>query len=210
MFLGPLHDKLLPSPDAFLTRALEGCETVLHLSCGYRPLVGRFKFRFSLGLDSVEPYLRESKRRAFHSEYVMADIRSIPFKPKSFDAVVALETLERLTKEESTALLHRMEDLARKRVIVTTPNRYLEHQSDHGNPAQEYKPGWETVELVKLGFRVRGNGGRKKSGGGKSILKYQPAILRLLTAILAELTVYHCPKLAGLLMAVKHVDSNSR
>jgi hypothetical protein len=74
-----------------LTRALEGCETVLDLNCGYRSVVGRFKFRSSLGLDSFRPHLRESKRRAFHSEYVLADIRSIPLKPKSFDAVIALE-----------------------------------------------------------------------------------------------------------------------
>jgi len=208
IFLGALRHRLVPSSDTFVRKELAGCETVLDLNCGYRSLIGRLKFRFSLGLDSLKPYLRESQRRAFHSEYVLADIRFLAFKPKSFDAVIALETLERLTKEEGIALLYRMEELARKRVIVTTPNRYLEHQSDDSNPAQEHKLGWETVELVKLGFRVRGNGGRKRPGGGKSILKYRPATLRLMTAILDHLAVYHCPKSAGHLMAARHLDSS--
>ena len=220
MFYGPLYHSLLLSTDTSMRIELAGCETVLDLNCSYRPLVGRSQSSFSLGLDSFEPYLQESKRRALHSEYVLADVRSIPFKPKSFDAVVALEMLDHLTKEEGAALLHRMEELARKRVIVATTNRYLKHQSDevkrfpsksseffYANPVQEYDLGWETVELVKFGFRVRGYWGRKKSGKGKSILKCQPAILRLLSAILDQFVVYYCPKSANILVAVKHPDS---
>ena len=233
MFYGPLYHSLLLSTDTSMRIELAGCETVLDLNCSYRPLVGRSQSSFSLGLDSFEPYLQESKRRALHSEYVLADVRSIPFKPKSFDAVVALEMLDCLTKEEGAALLYRMEELARKRVIVTTggsspiywmnnypPNRYLKHQSSEGerfpsksseffyaNPVQEYDLSWETAELVKFGFRVRGYWGRKKSGKGKSILKCQPAILRLLSAIPDQFVVYYCPKSAKHLVAVKHLDS---
>ena len=206
MFLGPLRHRVVPSPGTFVRRELAGCESVLDLNCEYRSLVGRLKFRYSLGVDSFEPYLRESQRRAFHSEYVLADVGAIPFKAKSFDAVIALDTLERLTKEEGTALLHRMEELARKRVIVTTPNRYPEHHSNGGHPSPEQKPGWETAELVMLGFRVRGRGGRKSAGEGKSILKYRLASLRRVAAVVDQLLVYHCPKSAGQLMAVKHLD----
>lgn len=209
-YLGPLSYRLLPSSDTFVRRQLAGCETVLDLGCGYCSFVGRLKFRFSLGLDPVKPYLMESKRRFSHNEYLLADIRSIPLKPKSFDAVIALHTLECLTKEEGTALLYKMEELAKKRVIAITPNRYLEHQSNAGNTVKEHREGWEVADLVKLGFRIRGDGGRKKSGGGKFILNYQPAILRLLTTILDQLVIYHYPKSANILMAVKHVDSNSR
>ena len=206
--VGPLRHRLLPSSDTFVRRELVGCETVLDLNCGYnRSVVRRFKFRFSMGLDSSQPSLRESQRRALHSESVMADIGAIPFKPKSFDAVIALDTLERLTKEEGTALLHRMEELARKRVIVTTPNRYPEHQSGAGDPVREDRPGWEPVELIARGFRVRGNGGRKSSGGGKPIVKYRPAIWRLLASILDHLVVYRCPKSAEQLMAVRRIES---
>lgn len=205
--LGPLHQRLLPSLLAFVGRELAGCETVLDVGCGYRSLIQLFQFRYSVGVEVFEPFLQESKREAIHTDYILADIRSVAFKPKSFDAVVAVEVLEHLTKEEGTMLLRKMEQWARKRVIVTTPSGYSKQDCYESNPLQEHRSGWEAGELVQLGFRVRGSAGWKKLRGGKFELKYRPAFLWKRIADLTQVVVYLYPKLAYQLMAVKRVDS---
>jgi hypothetical protein len=205
--IGSLLHRMSPNSDTFLARELAGCETALDLDCGYRSSAGRYGFRSSIGLDSSEPYLRESRRRAVHKEYVKADISFIPFRPKSFDVIIAVETLDRLTREEGAALLRGMEELARKRVVVTTSNRHLEHRTDVGHGAKEHKPGWEAAELVSLGFKVRGSGGWQKVGWGMSKMKHKSAIVRVLASIRQQLRAYYRPDSADQLTAVKHVDS---
>ena len=46
------------------------------------------------------------------------------FSDRSFDAVIALELLEHLNKEEGYELIHNMERWARSKVIVSTPNGF--------------------------------------------------------------------------------------
>jgi hypothetical protein len=204
-----LHRRLVPDRVRFLGRELAGCDSVLDLNCSYRSLMGRFKFRVSFGLDSFLPYVQESRRRGFHEAHVVADVRSIPFKPESFDAVVALDTLDGLTKEEGTALLVRMEELARQKVIVTT-RKHSEPGISFGYPVPERRSTWEAAELADLGFRVRGCDGEKELDGRWSALKYQPAILRRFITAFYQRALYHFPRSATQLMAVKHVGSTKR
>lgn len=208
-FWHSLHRRLVPDRVRFLGRELAGCDSVLDLNCSYRSLMGRFKFRVSFGLDSFLPYVQESRRRGFHEAHVVADVRSIPFKPESFDAVVALDTLDGLTKEEGTALLVRMEELARQKVIVTT-RKHSEPGISFGYPVPERRSTWEAAELADLGFRVRGCDGEKELDGRWSALKYQPAILRRFITAFYQRALYHFPRSATQLMAVKHVGSTKR
>jgi len=78
---------------------------------------------------------KESKKKQIHNEYILADLRKLEFKPKSFDAILCLEVIEHLTKEEGHDLIKKMEKWARKKIIITTPNGY------DCNPFQTHKSG---------------------------------------------------------------------
>lgn len=208
--LGPVYSRSFPSSSLTLKRELSGCDAVLDLGCGHHSPIQRCNIPFSVGVEVFEPYLQESKRRGIHSQYIQADIRQIEFKPKSFDAVIAVEVLEHLTKQEGAELVHKMERWARKKVVVTTPNRYLWQGTYDNNPLQEHRSGWSVKELRKLEFKVVGLNGWKRLRGYKGSIKYEPAFLWGRISDLTQKITFYYPKLAFQLFAVKKIDHSER
>jgi SAM-dependent methyltransferase len=205
-FLGPLYVRLFPDSKLTLRRELSGCGSVLDLGCGHFSPVGGCNIPFTVGVELFEPYLQESRRKRIHSQYVTADVRRIEFKPKSFDAVLAIDLLQHLTKEEGTKLLSKMEKWAREKVVVLTTNGYVWQDAYDENPLQEHKSGWSVDELRDLGFRVYGINGWKKLRGHRSSTKYQPAFLWERISALTQKITYRYPKLAFKLIAIKQVE----
>ena len=204
--LGPVYIGLFPNRFVILKKGLAGCHTVLDLGCGPLSPISRCDVPFSVGVELFDPSLQESRRKSIHSEYVRADVRRLGFKPKSFDAVIAVEVLEHLTKEEGIALLSNMEQWARKKVLITTPNGYIWQDCYDSNPSQQHKSGWSVKELGELGFKVRGIGGWKHLRGYKGKTKYHPDFLWGRISDVTQKVTYCFPKLAFGLLAVKHIN----
>jgi len=203
-FLAPLYFRLLPSFDIVLERELSGCETVLDLCCGDHSMIQLLNIPLTVGVELFEPYLEESKRKGIHSQYIKADISKLEFKPKSFDAVIAIEVLEHLEKQEGYELLGKAAKWARKKVIITTPNGYL-WPGTHDYDPREHKCGWNVKELRTLGFKVHGIYGWKRLGGYTLSKKYKPAFLGRRISELTQKMTYYFPGLAFELFAVRQI-----
>ncbi len=207
--LGPTYLRLFPNIFVLIRRELEGCRTVLDLGCGHHSPLQVCKIPFSVGVDMFEPSLLESRRRRIHSEYIRADVRNLGFKPRSFDAVIAVEVLEHLIKDEGLRLMQEMETWASKKVILTTPNGYLPQDPYDNNPLQEHRSGWEVEDLHRLGYKVYGSAGLKWLRGQKGQVKYRPAFLWERLSDMTQPAVYRCPKIAFQLLAVKTIETKS-
>src|SRR5688572_22584485 len=114
-----------------LARELErevvgSCATLLDIGCGPNSPIKRFAHRLerTVGIDQFDGYLARTRDAAIHSEYRQGDALEIEtiFGPRSFDCVVALDLIEHLEKADGLRLLEAMERVARKKVIVFTPN----------------------------------------------------------------------------------------
>lgn len=206
---GPVYLWLFPSIFVLMKRELAGYRTVLDLGCGHHSPLQVCNVPFSVGVELFEPSMLESRRIGIHSQYILGDVTRIGFKLKSFDAVIAVEVLEHLTKEEGTDFLHRMEEWATKKVVVTTPNGYVAQDPYDQNPLQEHRSGWDVDALRSLGFQVRGSAGWKALRGYKGYVKYRPAFLWERVSDLTQPLVYHFPRLASQLIAVKRPDKNA-
>jgi hypothetical protein len=204
-FAAPYYLKLFPDVTIFLRNELSGCDTVLDLGCGHHSLIQYCKVPSSVGLELFEPSLQESKRKGIHSDYIKADLTSVEFKPNSFDAVIALEVLEHLSKQEGTELLAKMESWARKKVIITAPNGYIWQDAYDNNKFQEHRSGWSADELRKLGFKVIGSRGWKRLRGYKGSLKYSPAFFWARISDITQKLAYYYPRIAFQLFAVKQI-----
>lgn len=86
------------------------------------------------------------------------------FSPKSFDVVMACELIEHVEKENGPLLLAVLEQVARRLVIGTTPNGFLEqdpalspNEPWANNPYQKHLCGWTASELIELGYCVVAN-----------------------------------------------------
>jgi hypothetical protein len=207
MSLYHAYRRIFPDLYSELKRNLSLCDKVLDLGCGRASPICGNHIQFSVGVELFEPYLRDSRARGIHSQYINADVRRIEFKPKTFDAVIAIDLLEHLTKQEGTQLLAKMESWASKKVIIFTPNGYLWQDACDENPLQEHKAGWSVSELQGLGYRVRGINGWRRLRGYKSSIRYRPVLFWGLLSGLSQMITYYYPRLAFQLFAVKRLES---
>ena len=72
------------------------------------------------------------------------------FDSCSFDCVTALDVIEHIKKAEGLRLLEDMERIAKKRIVVFTPNGFLPQSVHNNNPLQIHKSGWKVKEMRNL------------------------------------------------------------
>lgn len=125
-----------------LSRALDGCATVLDVGCGTDSMMQHLARRHRvIGLDRYLPSLLVNRAQGAYAGWVQGDLHAFPFAEGAVDAVAALDVIEHLDKEDGLLLLRRMEAMARKRVVILTPNGFVPQAAD-ANPWQEHKSGW--------------------------------------------------------------------
>lgn len=186
--------------------SLEGCNEILDVGCGSNsPLSYLTKKKYLVGVDGYKKSIDESKKRKIHDQYFLMDALNIgsKFKRKSFDAVVALDVIEHLPKNDGIKLLKMMENLARKKVILLTPNGFVE-QHDKNNPLQQHLSGWSVEDFEKMGYQVSGIYGWKPLRKEEASIRFKP---RWFWVLLSELTHYfftkYVPKYSYSLFAEK-------
>ncbi len=203
--LGSVFHELIFFPSAawFLRMELRDCDSVLDLGCGGNSVLRYIPHRYwSVGVEAWKNSLEESKSKHIHDEYILADITRMELIEKSVDAVILLEVLEHLTKEEGKLLLEKMTRVARKKIILTTPNGFVP-QEDEANPHQLHKSGWEISELKDLGFDAfKGHGGLK-SVGRWSDSQFAFMIVQSIPQKIA----YFSPTRSNGILCMKRIDS---
>lgn len=191
-----------------LARELKNIDSVLDLGCGrWSPLEKIKKNFFAVGVDINKDCIKKSKKKKTHDQYQVADVRKVDqlFKPKSFDAVIALDLIEHLKKKEGLKLLKKMEAVAKKKVIILTPNGFTEQDLAENNPYQIHQSGWQVKDFQKRGYRVYGMRGLKCLRGEWATIRYQPWFFWGAVSTLSQPLVYFFPYFAYQLFAVKEL-----
>lgn len=192
-----------------LERKLAGCESVLDVGCGDNsPLAKVKKTFYSVGMDIFKPNIEKSKKAKIHNYYKIGDILKLDsfFKPKSFDAVVALDVIEHFKKRDALKLIDSMEEIAKKKVLIITPYGFAKQSAYDGNPYQEHKSGWNMSDFKKMGYRIYGMRGFRfiRGGEGGANILYKPWIIWGAISVLSGPIVYFIPQIASQLLAVKY------
>lgn len=149
-------------------------DEVLDLGCGIMPATGgRLAVKKHVGLDSFQPYLDRIGPPTINGRLPgalegMAD--------KSFDVVMLLDVIEHLEKSEALAAITGAERLARRMVILFTPEGFV---PQHGyeawgmadNADQAHRCGFGFDELSGMGYECRRlANGTQQQGGITSVL----------------------------------------
>jgi len=186
---------------------LKNCKSVLDVGCGSDSPLQHLSKKYKLtGVDAYAPAIKESKRKKIHQHYHNLDIKKLTkkFGSNSYDAVIALDVIEHFHKKEGYKLLKAMEGIAKKVVILNTPNGFIP-QHNNTNNLQEHLSGWNTGDFRKLGYKVYGMYGPKFLRKEEGELKYRPKILfGIISVILHLLVTKYFPKFAYSLTAVKN------
>lgn len=171
-------------------------DEVLELGCGKDSLLvrsGLIKRLRVTGVDIFKPYVDLHNSSGLYKKCILADITKIDFEPDQFDAVVCMDVLEHITKDEGTALLAKMKIWGRK-VIITTPNGAVPGIPSDSNIHQEHQSGWTAEELEAYGYTVRGASGWKVLRKPDSQLRHlHPFVFWAGLSLLSTLAVYFIP-----------------
>lgn len=201
-----IYRKIFLNRVEILKTNLKGCNTVLDLGCGDRSPISCCKIKYSTGVDIFPEYIDISRRKKIHDEYILMNLSEASFNLKSFDAVIALEVLEHMSKEEGVRFLNKIEGWAENKVIISCPNGFVPQGEYEGNPYQKHLSSWTPDEFKAKGYRVVGFNGWKKLRGEKSDIRYKPIFLWERVSDLTQLFVYYFPKHAFQFYAIKRIE----
>lgn len=164
-----------------------------------------------VGVDGYAPALEEARKNGTHDEFVLGDVKRISelFPAKSFDACVALDVIEHLPKEDGWRMAEAMERLARKRVIIFTPNGFVPQKSKDGD-LQEHLSGWTADEMRPRGYEVLGMYGPKAWRGEYHRINRQPRAIWVMISLTAHyLQTRTRPEKAAAIFCVKNLQGSS-
>ena len=198
-------------PNAILVRlairkALLGCDSVLDVGCGVTTTMRQLEIPQTCGAEGYAPSFSEAKRQNTHDQLVQCDVRDLSkhFQSGQFDACIALDVIEHLTKSDGLKMIADMEKIARKRIIFFTPSGFLEQHHASNDDLQEHLSGWEAAEMEQLGYRVIGLLGPKSLRGEYHALKKRPAGFWGVISLLGQcLWSWRHPDQAAAILCVK-------
>lgn len=196
--------------DAFyhkmLGDSLTDCNSVLDVGCGSNsPIKAVKKTFYSEGIDIYRPSIVESKKNNIHDKYITGNIENIDkyYKNKSFDAVIALDVIEHFDKEDGLKLIEKMEKIARKKVILLTPNGFVHQGHIDNNPYQSHKYGWFKKDLKEQGYKNYGLRSFKFIRGENAMIKLKLWLIWSFITFITEPLVYYFPGISFDLFAIK-------
>lgn len=209
------YRKIFPEFRVELEKAVGDCKTVLDVGCGSNSPIKYFSGKlYSVGVDAFRPSIEKSRDEKIHNKYYVMDVSKIGkmFKPNSFDCVLASDVIEHVTREDGLKLLGMMERIARRKVIVFTPNGFMPQGVFEDNPWQVHKSGWSAGEMGRRGYKVMGinglrplrwGGHRGKFGEHFTDIKLRPKYFWLVLSDLTQLFVRKHPEYAFQILCVK-------
>ncbi|OGF32079.1 hypothetical protein A3H09_03100 [Candidatus Falkowbacteria bacterium RIFCSPLOWO2_12_FULL_45_13] len=186
------------------------CDTVVDLGCGRNSPIKAFSSQliYSLGIDSHPASIADSWQAKIHNAYLAADLFDACRKmaDNSFAGALALDVIEHLEKNDGRRLIGEMIRIAKKKVIIYTPNGFLKQDRLPDNPAQEHLSGWSAEEMGRLGFKVYGMSGFKFLRQERGGLKYRPRLIWRPISSLTQIPAYYLPRLAFQILCVKTLN----
>lgn len=192
----------------------ENVKTVIDLGCGdgsFTKDVSYGKNWKITGIELFDDSIKRAKGLRLYEQIIKSDVTAIPrsIKKNKYDVVLSIQVIEHLKKETGKAVLKEWEDLAKKRVIITTPVGFIkfdrvEREKDK-NKLQKHLSGWSPEEFRERGYKVYGQGLKLVYSENGLVRKLHPIFwpFLILLSYLAAPLVLLFPKMGTYMIAVK-------
>jgi SAM-dependent methyltransferase len=183
------------------------CESLLDVGCGFNSPIQHLKHlpNFSVGVDGFLPVIEQSRAKGIHDEYHQKSLLHIEkaFGAESFDCVLASDVIEHFREQDALNLISQMEKIARKKIIIFTPNGFLPQGEEYGNPFQKHLSGWTSHQMESMGYRVIGIEGFKCFRGEMARILWRPRLFWLMVSLLSQTFTGNHPSWAFRILCIK-------
>lgn len=154
------------TPNVFIRDNVEHRDRLLSLCCGIGlELDLLLKKLINVDITAVDissAYVAEIRKRHTGFEVIRADATEyiLNAPTNSFDVISFIDGLEHLTKEDGVTVLKECKRVAKRKVLVFTPEGYIKNEPHDtwgvkgGDKYQLHLSGWKTKELEDLGYRL--------------------------------------------------------
>jgi hypothetical protein len=207
-----LRSRLHKQYITLLERELEDCRVALDLGCGERPFLWECEaLENVIGVDGSRRACLGARETPKYESVVQSCLPELPFRERSVDVVTLLQIVEHLPKPVASDLIAAAERVARRKVIITTPNGFVRQEAYDDNPFQEHLSGWSIDDLRQRGYKVLGMEGPKMARRRESaeVLFPQRFLSVFISFGLCEGYLENRPQHAFQLFAVKSVDEHA-
>lgn len=192
-------------------------ETILDLGCGNGDFMKDISYGEKwniIGVELDKDSINRASQSYAYSKVTRGDITKLPnsIVKKKYDVVIATQVVEHLDKKNGLISLEKWEQLANKKVIISTSVGFIkfdrvEKNRPEINVLQKHLSGWNVQEFKLKGYQVYGQGIRFIYGENGLIRKL-PAIfwpfLILLSYLLSPLAFIN-PNVSTYMIAIKKV-----
>lgn len=188
------------------------CDSLLDVGCGvtkHSPMYDLARnFGKIIGIDLFEPTIAENKISGNYHEYYVWDAKDIEqkFGPKSVDAILATDLIEHVDPKTGIELLDQFDRVARKKIILFTPNGFIPQDEYDDNKFQIHRSGWTVNDFRSRGYRVLGMNGLKFLRGEQARMRWMPEWFWLRISLWTQLFTRHFPRFAFHLLVIKDLD----
>lgn len=119
-------------------------KSLLDVGCGKGDPVRTLKC-YKVGLDIDIQALKSCLKKHTHDDVVLADASYLPFRSKSFDAVICLQVLHLIPKTAGQRVIVDIERVAQRIIVFSLPF----------NEPFEGISSWYPIEFAKKGYTVK-------------------------------------------------------
>lgn len=148
------------NPYIYVQEATKNGESLLSLCCGIGLELSGLSTQDVTAVDIHQAYLDQVHHRCPQAKTVCSDAwEYIKDQPdNSVDVVSLIDCVEHMTKEVGLKVIKKAKKVARKQVLLFTPEGYLKNEPHNawgiegGDEYQLHKSGWEVLEIKDLGF----------------------------------------------------------
>lgn len=137
-------------------------DAVIDVGCGIFMTTDGLKCKSLIGIDAWSPYLNLKKDEFQTINFDISKINNFKiFLDNSYDIITCIDVIEHLEKENALLVINEFKRIARKKVIIFTPDGFVEQNDGppgswgENNPIfQKHRSGWSKLEFEDLDFKV--------------------------------------------------------
>jgi hypothetical protein len=165
-----------------------------------------------VGVEAFHPYVETARLNQTHDEIWETSILGLDIEENSFDAVTLIDVIEHMTREDAQKTITLAKFIARKKVVINSPNGFIAQEALDGNELQKHLSGWDLPDMKSLSFGVRGLAGlkvlRREVDNGSmgddllTTIRFRPRFFWFIVSTLSQPITYFVPRFAFSLFSV--------